>query len=178
MEISMLRSWIGAAMLPVLLSGAAIAAQNQRTSVPSSITVMAGHETLDQWTNRISRRLDNGLAYPRPLWGNDVHEGFVKVAFGCDSQGKPERVAVLQSSGAGDLDKAAMMAVKRIATLHPLPEGLRPDRGFQAWILFSKDEDGFARKMDQLRDQARVANLTDRQEQTADKGPVVLLAAR
>jgi periplasmic protein TonB len=179
MEISMLRSWIGAAMLPLLLSGTAMAAQNQRmTAPPPPITVMAGHETMDQWTSRISRRLDNGLAYPRPVLNNDVHEGFVKVAFGCDEQGKPQKVVVLQSSGASDLDKAAMMAVKRISTLHPLPEGIRSERGFQAWILFSKDEDSFARKMDQLRQEARLANLANRQEQTADTGPVVLLAAR
>jgi TonB family protein len=172
-------SWRGLIVVPLLATaGVALAAQTGKSTAPPAITVLAGHETVDQWSTRVVRHLTNGLVYPRIAGTSAFHEGFAKIVFYCGEDGKPSGVAVLQSSGARDLDRAAMMAVKRISTLHPLPEGLRAERGFQAWVLFSGDEESYARRMDALQSEARLANAAGRQDQTADAGPLVLLAAR
>src|ERR1700761_3693862 len=126
--------WRGLIVLPLLATAggawAAHSAQTPQSSPP--ITVLAGQESIGQWSNRISRGLADGITYPKPMIDragpNDYHQGLAKVAFTCGSDGKPTEVRILSSSGAHDLDHAAMVAVQHIATLWPLPDGLQADR--------------------------------------------------
>ena len=175
--------WRGLFVVPLLATaGAAWAAHSVQTAQPpSSINVLAV-QSIGEWSDRIARQLGDGVIYPRPFLDRngvqDYHQGLAKVVFQCGDDGRPADVRILKSSGAYDLDRAAVMAVKRIATLRPLPDGLRTDRGFQAWILFSSDEQDYARQMDALRQEARMANAANLQDRSADKGPTVILASR
>jgi TonB family protein len=141
------RNWRLLALAPLLATPCwAHGAQTHDTTTPA-ITVEAQHETVGQWSQRVGRSLGNELAYPQSAGRDENPEGLAKVTFRCSDSGKPGDIAVMSSSGSRDLDRAAMRAVKRIPTLHPLPDGIGHDRPFQAWIAFALDPDSLKKIM-------------------------------
>ncbi|WP_165799645.1 energy transducer TonB family protein [Sphingomonas oleivorans] len=111
---------------------------------------------LANWIERVEEDLDRHLSYPRPLGGAPYSEGIVHVSFLGGPDGRPSEVAIRKSSGARDLDAAAMRAVRKITTLHPLPAGVSADQKYEAAILFATQDDReTARKLAELRRRAR-----------------------
>lgn len=118
------------------------------------IHVTARPVTVVQWAQHTGKLLDRSLAR-NPNWPTQA-EGIVAVKFLCSETGAPSNIAVLQSSGSKRLDEAAMKAVGRIATLHPLPDGVTHEQKFVATVLFANDSQSYWRQLDSLRQTARL----------------------
>lgn len=95
--------------------------------------------TLAEWTKRMNRLLVEEMRYPAPMLGQEPGRGVVRVKFNCSDSGRPDKVALLHSSGQPALDREALRAVKRLASLHPLPTGFTPDQKFEAVLVFALD---------------------------------------
>ncbi len=144
----------------LLLAPNAALARNQVADHPA-ITVEATG-SLAHWKSQIARDLDDHLVYPIEIGGGVPRQGAVRIGFHCGQSGVPEGVSVIESSHSSLLDRAALHAVTRIPTLHPLPEGIGHDRPMEAWIFFASDQeqiDGMKRRLEQQR-QVREANAS------------------
>lgn len=169
-------------VLAPLLAAPAWAAGHGQEAAPSSITVQAGQETVSQWSERVGQSLDAVLVYPKPMGIANYNQGLAKVSFRCAEDGRPGNVALIASSGSRDLDRAAMQAVQRIQTLHPLPEGITRDRAMQAWIAFAPDEDSLKQMTRATHRAAELANARVEQarqtQQVASAStPALIIAA-
>ena len=145
---------------------------------PSAITVTAGSDSLRQWSRRVSQDLNANLEYPSRIGRDDYPQGAVRVAFHCSESGQPDGVSVVQSSRSVSLDRAAVHAVKRIPTLHPLPDGIGHDRSMEAWVFFAPDQ----RTADKMKAGfARQAQIAANQPHPADQQaslPPLVFASR
>jgi protein TonB len=104
----------------------------------------------------VEQELAKSLNYPHPIGAADYSEGVAYVNFLCSENGAPSKVAIGKSSGHPALDKAAIRAISRIATLHPLPKGMLPDQKYQAAILFQANGGyGYDRKLAAMRRKAK-----------------------
>lgn len=120
------------------------------------IQVTAKPVTVVKWAEHTSKLLDRSLARNRN-WPAQK-EGIVAVKFLCSDTGAPSNIALLQSSGSKRLDAVAMKAVGRIASLHPLPDGVSRNQKFVAKILFAENQQSYWRQIDALRQAARLQN--------------------
>ncbi|WP_312313119.1 energy transducer TonB family protein [Sphingobium yanoikuyae] len=136
--------------VPLLLP-AASRAQSSAPSIDVTSPTTAP-PTLDRWVERTGNILSNRLRYPTILSGPE--EGIVQVKFACSDSGAPAGIALLNSSGSRQLDKAAMRAVQRIPTLHPLPAGIGAGQNYVATILFATTQASYNRQIRDLRRQA------------------------
>ncbi len=170
-------NWRLLALAPLLAAPAIAGGHSQEPP----ITVQGQHETVAQWSDRVGHSLDRGLAYPKPMGTANYNQGLAKVAFHCSQDGRPDGVALISSSGSRDLDRAAMQAVQRIQTLHPLPDGIGHDRAIQAWVAFAPDADSLAQMTRRTHQQAEMANAQvekARQSQVASAStPALIIAA-
>lgn len=137
--MTFLKSSIIASAMLALPPVAAMAAEKP-------IVVTAPEVSINQWSGRVVRALDRNLDYPMPMRG-EPSEGVVSVKFLCSNDGTPSQVVVVKSSGARDLDASALRAVSRIATLHPLPDGITHDQPFQANILYATSQKKLDRQL-------------------------------
>lgn len=115
------------------------------------VVVVAEPVSFPAWTSRTTRLLEQQMSYPHYLTGVTPREGVVRISFRCSEAGKPTAVAVQDSSGFHEIDAAALRAVSRIATLHPLPEGLSPQQRYQAVLLFASSPESYDRQIDAIR---------------------------
>lgn len=143
---------------------------------PDAITVNGGEQSLQQWSGRVSRSLNDHLVYPVPFGPADYPEGAVRVAFHCSEDGSPAGLSIVQSSRSNLLDRAAVNAVQRISTLHPLPDGIGHDRTMEAWVFFASDQPtidrmkkGFERQASQMARQERASG-----ERIASLSPLII----
>lgn len=153
-------SIIASAILALLPAGA-VAADKQ-------IVVTAREVSLDTWSGRVVRAMDRNLDYPMPIRG-EPNEGVASVKFLCSEDGSPSQVMIVKSSGSRDLDASAMRAVARIATLHPLPQGITHDQPFQANIIYATSQKKLDRQMAALLAEVRNhnASIVNRSEKVA-----------
>ena len=129
------------------LAAAAIVAP---TAAPSQ-TAHTDRVTLQQWGQRIGDELNRRVDYPTLIGGAPFATGVVRVKINCSESGRPDKVALLKTSGSPALDRAALAAVLRIATLHPLPDGMRHDQQYQAVVLFASEEDDYRSQLRRIR---------------------------
>jgi len=101
--------------------------------------------TFKAWQVRVQRELANRLLYPAPILGRSAGSGIVRVKFNCSGSGRPDKVALAQSSGSHALDRAALSAVRRMASMHPLPSSFNHEQKYAALIYF---DDGMGRQGD------------------------------
>ena len=106
--------------------------------------------TLAAWSTRVESALDHNLYYPTAMGGRIPGSGVVRVKFNCSESGRPDKVSLFTSSGDPDLDSAALRSVRRIASLHPLPDGMGHGQQYVATILYARsyeDYDGQIARM-------------------------------
>lgn len=108
------------------------------TAAQEDVVVTA--PTLEQWSAKMARELERNIDYPPPYHGRQYSEGVTRIRFACSETGAPAELSVLRSSGDRRLDKAALRAVGRIKTMHPLPAGITHDQRYAAVILFAASE--------------------------------------
>ncbi|GGE93342.1 energy transducer TonB family protein [Sphingomonas prati] len=117
-----------------------------------------GDITMAAWTARMDAELSKAIDHEGYRIRDQARAGTVRVKFNCSESGAPAKVAILKSSGQRDVDRAAVAAMKRIATLHPLPPGLTHEQKYEAVLLFDINASGFDRRLARLRDDAAKAN--------------------
>lgn len=125
-----------------------------------SHTIVVTHEPqpLPAWRDQVSRELSGHLRYPRAFGAAVQESGFVTVRFRCGEDGQPVDVAVARRSSSSGLNRAALLAVSRLRSLHPLPEGLARGQAFQANVVFATSQASLERQIALLR-QAETARL-------------------
>lgn len=89
------------------------------------------------WVAQISQDLRSQLRFPRSAGVAEYSTGAVSVRFECGPDGKPVGLNVVRKSGARMLDRAAMKAVNRLGSLHPMPDGIAGNQAFRADIVFA-----------------------------------------
>jgi TonB family protein len=132
----------------VMLSGAAYGATTS-TEAPSFAL----------WSQLVEQTIDRHLTYPFFFRSGDFRQGQVQVTFLCSDDGKPASVSVEKSSGSYQLDRAAMRAITRVTSLHPLPEGITHEQKYRAVLLFGDGGDAsWAKRVASLRGMAADGN--------------------
>ena len=135
---------------------------------------------LASWSQRVRDDLERKMGSPSALNGV-VADGLVTVSFTCTESGRPDNVALLQSSGHNGLDKAALRSVRRLSSLHPMVEGMRPHQKVIAQMLYldgTGSPAAIARRTQALDTKAREANQWFTREQIASGEILMLRAAR
>jgi len=130
--------------------------------VPASIAahhtiVVTGPPTLAAWSARVYRNLGDHLDYPTGTLGR-YSTGVVAVKFNCSDTGAPAGIALYTSSGSRDLDQATLRALRHVATLHPLPDGITHDQRFIMRVLFAESPESAEQQIRKLRADAAKAN--------------------
>lgn len=123
----------------------------------NDIVAVAPNTSIQQWVSTVSERLDGTLRYPY-TFREPAPSGTVSVTFKCSESGEPAAIQVVRQSGNSSLDRAAVSAVQRIKSLHPLPMGIGREQLFQANIVFATDERALAKEEAALRTASRHSN--------------------
>jgi TonB family protein len=124
---------------------------------PHVLSVVAP-PTLSAWSQDVFRHLARQMRYPYSMGSGGANEGIVAVKFNCSESGAPAGVELYKTSGHGDLDKATVRAVRKIATLHPLPRGLGHDQQYVVRVLFSNSTENARRQLAEMRENAERNN--------------------
>lgn len=166
------------AALPLMtMLVAPMAALEARQTAPEiTVTAPAAGE-IQAWSARVGSAIDREMRYPRLLGLSNSHEGTVDVTFRCSEDGTPTEVTLARTSGSRLLDRAGLQAVRRVDSLHPLPNGVSHAQVYRARMLFAID-DGMGRekrKAEALREQADAANARLARNRQAAAGTVVTL---
>jgi periplasmic protein TonB len=154
-----------------------------RQPAPDDIVVVAPVDAeVRAWSSRVGGYIGEQMRFPRDLGPTSDPEGLVEVTFECSEDGSPSKVALLSTSGSRRLDRAGIMAVERVRSLHPLPRGIDHGQTYKAQLLFATD-DGSGRRYKELAalrtkaDRGNAASL-QRRNSVAMVSTVTLLASR
>ncbi|MFC4295909.1 energy transducer TonB [Novosphingobium tardum] len=119
-----------------------------------------------QWSSGMTDKINQNLELPRRVL-NESTDGTVSVAFLCSEDGTPAALRVIHRSGNSTLDRAALRAVSRIPTMHPLPQGIDHGQRFQANIIFASSQSAYDDQIRTLRrDAARTSQALAAQGDT------------
>ena len=114
--------------------------------------------TLAAWSNRVFDDLGKVTKYPGGIGNLPTPEGVVGIKFSCSESGAPENVTLVEKSGYRDLDNATLRAVRRIATLHPLPVGMKHQQAIIIRVLYTNSEQGTRRNLAKMQADAARSN--------------------
>ena len=114
------------------------------------ILALGQSDEVQHWIALVSRQIDATLRYPYVL-RESTPTGGVSVTFRRSDSGAPDAIRIARSSGSRVLDQAALSAIRRIKTLHPLPESVGRDQLLRANIVFATDAKTLAREEKALR---------------------------
>jgi protein TonB len=172
----MKRYLIPAACAAVLstIPAASLARQDQVVVTSRPVTFVA-------WQKKVQHDLANRLHYPMPILGRFAGSGIVRVKFSCSESGRPDKVTLFHSSGSHALDRAALSAVHRMASMHPLPRAFGHDQKYFADIYFDDGLDSdYEAKLQAMNAAASKANswAYDSVAAAQAPAPVLLTAAR
>lgn len=165
--------------LPTVALITPASAGQPRASRDIVVTASPRQVALADWASRVQTRLEDQMQIPQPV--GPIHfadQGLAQVRFVCSETGRPDQVTLAQSSGNSRIDRAALGAVRRIS-LHPLPEGMKPDQKVLAQLLFltagTSDREA-ARRTKALQAKAAKHNEWFYRDEVAS-GEMLLLAA-
>jgi periplasmic protein TonB len=164
----------GAILCATLVATTGAAAAQGGRSVSRDIVVVGDQESVDHWKGRVGRELADNLVAPRQIGMQDYPDGVVRVRFHSSETGAPDGVAVSGSSRSVALDRAAVRAVKRIPTLHPLPDGVAHDRMMEAWVIFASSDAQADRMKRGLEREVRIARAMSTDQRAAAVTPIVV----
>lgn len=139
-------------------------------------------EEVRAWSARVGEHIGAQMRFPRDLGPTPDPEGLVEVTFKCSEDGRPTNVSLLQTSGSRRIDRAGMMAVERVRSLHPLPRGIDHGQVYKAQLLFTTDDNSRRsyKELAALRAKADRGNaaLLQQRSRVAMVPTVTLLASR
>lgn len=153
----------------ILLASAvflATPAISQNDNADPMVVTAPSRPTVAAWSQTITQQLDRHLVYPQTFGRSAYPEGTVSIRFTCGDDGKPASVTLFRGSGSRQIDRAALRAIAKMKTLHPMPLAIRDDSTFQANIIFAIDEQSLARQREVLRrnETQRIAHDTNRSQ--------------
>lgn len=123
----------------------------QATHYNSSSGADGRAPTLAGWSATLSRSLGAAMRYPH-FFSNEVPaDGTARVRFVCSPSGVPAGLELVRSSGNVRIDGAALAALRRIKTMHPLPLGVSPDQHYVAAIVFAASQESLDRQLRAIR---------------------------
>jgi periplasmic protein TonB len=131
------------------------------TPAAAQMPDMTQHEavTFAQWRDRVQAELATNIHYPRAMAGRSLENGLVRIKFNCSDTGRADKVTLARTSGSSQLDRAALAAVSRISSLHPLPADFAHGQAFQAMVMFyTGSDDDYRRKIEKIRAEASQMN--------------------
>ena len=138
-------------------AGVVLAAIPAAGATQGEVVVRPDAVSMKNWSGRVSRDLERNLAYPRMGPAGFDPEGVVRVDFRCSEDGRPTDATVARRSGQRRLDLAALRAVARIRTMHPLPAGIGPDQRYAAVVVFARTEESRDRELAAFGEETRLA---------------------
>lgn len=139
--ITLGRGSVACAVTLALLSTMSPARLEARTAARSAQEeVLVRSPTVARWTTSLSRQLGRFMEYPRADYGLAFPEGTTWVDFTCSDDGRPANITVSQRSGSRNIDRAAVRAVERIQSLHPLPGGVDHSQRYRAVLIFAASQ--------------------------------------
>jgi hypothetical protein len=106
------------------------------------LTVVAPEKsavTYEKWTDRTAYRLSRSIRNATSLYRDTTSTGYARVQFSLGEQGRPENVALAGPSSSSNINRISMRAIKTMGSLHPLPQQVRADSRFEAWIVVAND---------------------------------------
>lgn len=128
----------------LLAAGAAFLLACPAMAQDDDFLVVKARPTVQQWAAEISKSLETTMRYPVAI-GRSVPFGAVRVAFSCSEAGLPVDVTVVQGSRFRSIDAAAVRAISKLKSMHPLPAGIGPAQAYQADLFFARDENELRR---------------------------------
>lgn len=128
--------------------------------------VLTAPPSLAVWSKKVMTDLDRQLQIRNDRTVHGSRTGIVAVKFNCSESGAPATVELLHSSGNREYDHATVRAVRQIATLHPLPQGLKHDQKYVVRMLFADSEDSARDAMIRMRAEADRSNAWYRRGET------------
>ena len=142
---------------------AAFAAGASLVMLPSTVnagppSAVVSAPTLAAWSQRVFKDLDRQLRVPIDNRSQVMPTGIAAVKFGCSDNGAPSAVKLYKSSGDRRLDRATMRAVRKIATLHPLPSRLGHDQQYIVRVLFADSGRSAEREIKKMQEEAAKSN--------------------
>lgn len=161
---------------------ATVAAPVVAQTQPKEIVVTASprEAALTNWSSRVQANLEDHMRSPRVVGANFFpRDGLAEVSFVCSESGKPDQITLAKSSGSPRINKAALSAVRGITSLHPLPEGMKPNQKVLAQLLFINSVDSGReanRRIKALQEAAAKHNAWFYRDEIAS-GDMLLLAA-
>lgn len=144
-----------AAVAALLLTTASVDAGAQSSII---VSAQSRPPTLAVWSERVFRDIDKRLRVREGIATNRIPSGITSVKFNCSETGAPAGIALYKSSGFRELDRATMSAVRQVASLHPLPAGLKGDQVYIVNVLFANSSDDAGRQIARMRRQADKRN--------------------
>lgn len=96
--------------------------------------------TYQKWSKKISWRLNRGIENAEWLYGRTKGEGYARVQFWLDEEGRPKNVTLFEPSGNNQVNRVSMRVVKTLRSLYPLPPEVARDSRFHAWIVIAQSE--------------------------------------
>lgn len=114
--------------------------------------------TLSNWSERVFREIGSRIKYRGPMGGFPGSTRIVTVQFTRSESGAPTNIQLRESSGHRNLDHATLRGVSKVATLHPLPRGLRHDQIYVVRILFSNSPDNRKNQLEKMEEEAARSN--------------------
>lgn len=117
-----------------------------QTSDPT-IMIVAPPVTFNQWSRSMTDNIEKHLYYPMSFANERSPVGIVSVGFRCDGTGGVTEVVLLKKSGNRTLDNAALFAVRKMTSTHPMPARFKGNETFLANILFATDRDEYDRQI-------------------------------
>ena len=146
--------------LPAVLMAIALAGVPTGAGAHSDTMVKADTlpPTLIGWSDRVFNDISARLRVHQGMGVNRTPSGIVAVKFNCSETGAPADVAIYKSSGVKDLDRATLSAVRQVASLHPLPAGMRREQVYIVRILFANSPESAGRQLSKMRRDAAKSN--------------------
>ncbi len=142
----MFRSHAAAALAAVLLA-APVVAQDVVVGPNAPVTLVA-------WAKRVGKDLDRNMRFPTSIGFQARPTGIVRVKFACSESGRTDQVALYKSSGDRALDLAALESVRRVTSLHPLPDGMGHGQRYVATLLYATNYDDYDQQLRKIRAEA------------------------
>jgi len=119
-----------------------------------TIVVQSQRHTLDAWAGRLSQQISDNLTVPNLVGARSDVSGLVSVRFHCGPDGRPTALTITRRSGIREIDNAALRAIGKLNSLHPLPDEMTTGRSVRADIVFAQDQitlDRLSAKLNQER---------------------------
>lgn len=106
------------------------------------LTVVAPEKSTmsyEKWTDRAASRLSRNIRQAASLYRDGASTGYSRVQFRLGEQGQPQDISLAGTSTSRSVDRISMRAIRKMGSLYPLPQEVRPGSKFEAWVIVAND---------------------------------------